>query len=161
MKDELTQLQQQDLNALFADFLDRDEVILGTIKPSKSRFYKTLVFPFAIPLFWPHLILMVIFTAGFFPFITMAKSYKNMCYAYTNKRLIVRSGAFGVSFFGIEYKDIVATSVETSFLDKKTGTGTLLFRSYHSSVSFKYVENPYDLMRTIKDNIPAREEANA
>ncbi|MBO4534465.1 MAG: PH domain-containing protein [Clostridia bacterium] len=158
MKDELTLLQQQDLSSLFADFLDPDEIVLGTIKPNKSRFYKNLAFPFAIPLFWPHFILIVVCTLGIFPFVTMAKSYKNLCYAYTNKRLITRSGTFGVSFFGIEYKDIVATSVDTTILDKRTHTGSLLFRSYHSSVRFNCVENPYELMRKIKEVMPAREE---
>ena len=102
----------------FADFLERDEVVIKAYKPDKKRYNKWLAF-LAIPLLWPYLLLVIIFTAGIFPFVSNKKSYDNLYYAYTNKRLIVRSGIFGVHYYGIEYKDILATSVSTSFLDKK------------------------------------------
>ncbi len=85
-----------------------------------------------------------------------AKQYKNTYYAYTNKRLIVRSGVFGISYASMEYKDLTSSSVSVGFLDKACNTGTLRFvnpSAHGRPILFKYVENPYVLMKEIKDYI--------
>ena len=53
---------------LFDDILEKDEHIVKIIKPSKGRYWKAGLFPFAIPLFWPHLILFMVLTLFTLPF---------------------------------------------------------------------------------------------
>ena len=81
------------------------------------------------------------------------KGYDNLYYAYTNKRVISRSGSFGVTYRGIEYKEIVTTDATTNFLDKKYNTGTIQFRAQRQSVSFANIDNPFDTLREIRDYI--------
>ena len=138
----------------FVDILEKDEQIIKVMKPNKKRFWKGILLWAAIPIFWPHLILFLVFTFFTLPFF-LAKGYNNTYYAYTNKRLIVRSGIFGVDYRSLEYKDITSTTVNVGFLDKKTKTGSLGFvsPSVHSGrpMFFSYVENPYETMREIKE----------
>lgn len=141
---------------LFNEFLEKDEKIIKVIKPNKRSYIKHYTWWCWIPLFWPHLLIMMVFTLFTLPFIFM-KSYKNLHYAYTNKRLIVRSGAFANSYKSLEYKDITSTSVQVGLLDKKQNTGSLLFvspSSHHEHpMRFDFVENPYKLMNEIKEHI--------
>ena len=141
-----------DDNYLFEDILDKDEKIVKIIKPSKSRYWKFFLMPFIIPIFLPHFIVIMACTLFFIIPLLYAHSYKNLYYAYTNKRLIVRSGTIGVDFKTLDYKNIAATSVDVGLLDKgKTKTGTLSFKSPTTSIRFEYVEDPYNLMREIKE----------
>ena len=137
---------------VFKDFLDADESVVSVIKPNKKRHYKWLLF-FAIPIFWPHFIMLTVLTLGIFPFLYAKKGYDNLYYAYTNKRVIVRSGSFGVTYRGIEYKEIVTTDATTNFLDKKYNTGTIQFRAQRQSVCFSNIDNPFDTLREIRDYI--------
>ena len=137
---------------LFNDILDKDEQIVKVIKPSKSRYLKAPIMPFAIPIFWPHLILFMVLTLFTLPFFYL-HGYKNLYYAYTNKRLLIRKGIIGVDYKTLDYKHITASSVNVGFLDKgrHITTGTLTFQSPTTSIKFNYVENPYDLLREIKE----------
>ena len=134
----------------FKDYLDADEEIIGVFKPNKKRYYWSY-WMFLIPAFWPHLILATIFTLGFFPFVFAKKGYENLCYAYTNKRIIVRSGSMGINYRSIDYKDIIATEADISYMDRKYNTGTISFRTQHQGVGFRYIENPYDVLREMRE----------
>lgn len=143
-------LSETIMEHLFDDILDKNEHIVKVIKPSKRRYWKSLVV-FAIPIFWPHLILLMALTLFTLPFF-YARGYKNLYYAYTDKRLIVRSGIIGVDYKTLDYKFITSTSVDVGFLDKgKKLTGTLSFKSPTTSIRFQYVEFPYDLLKEIKE----------
>ena len=145
---------------LFDDILEKDEKIIKIIKPNKKRYWMDWLWPLIIPVFLPHFIIIMACTLFFILPLFHAKGYNNTYYAYTNKRLIVRSGAIGVDFRSLEYKDISATSVNVGFLDKgkKTNTGTLSFKSPSAGIDFKYVEKPYEMMREIKDYIASTSE---
>ena len=137
---------------VFRDFLDADETVIGVFKPIKKRYMKWMLF-FAIPIFWPHFIMLTVLSLGIFPFVYAKKGYDNMYYAYTNKRLITRTGSFGVTYHSINYSDIVTTEASSSFLDKKTNTGSISFRSQKHGVVFNYIEKPYDVLREIREYI--------
>ena len=143
---------------LFDDILEKDEKIIKIIKPSKKRFWRDWLLPFMIPIFLPHFLIFMVLTLFFILPLLHAKSYKNTYYAYTNKRLILRGSAIGVDYKSLEYKDITATSVDVGFLDKSCKTGTLAFKSPSAGISFKYVENPYAMMREIKEYIASLSE---
>lgn len=144
------------MEQLFEEILEKDEKIIKVIRPNKSRYLKSFCWMFYIPLFWPHLIIMLVGTFFTLPFF-IVKSYKNIYYAYTNKRLIVRRGMFGNSYDSLEYKDITSTSVNVGFFDKKSKTGSLLFvspSSHHEHpMCFAHIENPYKQMNEIKEYI--------
>ena len=142
------------MEQLFDDILDKDEQIVKIIKPSKSRYWKFFLIPLIIPIFLPHFIVIMACTLFFIIPLLYARSYKNLYYAYTNKRLIVRRGTIGVDYRTLDYKFITSTAVDVGLLDKgKTKTGSLSFKSPTASIRFDYVENPYDLMREIKEYI--------
>jgi len=91
--------------------------------------------------------------------------YKNRCYCYTNKRVIIRTGVFGIDYKGLDLKAIDAVNVYVSFFDKlvKKNTGSLKFGSKASPIidygnasggyRFTHIEKPYELYKEIKEYI--------
>ena len=138
----------------FDEILEKDEKVIKVIKPNKKRHLKDFYFYFWIPVFWPHLLIIMVGTLFTLPYF-LNKGYKNTYYAYTTKRLIVRKGVFGNSYDSLEYKDITSTSVKVGFLDKNTKTGSLVFvnpSSHHEHpMKFAHIENPYQQMNEIKE----------
>lgn len=147
---------------LFDNIIEKDEQIIKVIKPNKARYWKDVLVFFIIPILWPALIMMLVFTLFTAPFF-YARGYKNLCYAYTNKRLIVRSGIWGVDFQSLEYKDITSTSVSVGFLDKGGKTGSLVFVSpsthNNMAIKFQFIEKPYETMKEIKEYINENNKA--
>ena len=139
---------------LFYEILDEDEEIIKVIKPSKSRYWKFFLMPLIVPIFLPHFIAIMACTLFFIIPLLYAKSYNNLYYAFTNKRLIKRCGTTGISYKTLDYKNITSTEVKVGLLDKgKKKTGTLYFKKSNGSFAFDYVEDPYDLMREIEECI--------
>ena len=145
---------------LFENILEKNERIIKVIKPSKGRYWKAPLFPFGIPLFWPHFIVIMVLTLFTLPFF-YARGYKNLYYAYTDKRLIVRSGMIGVDYRSLEYKDVTMSSADVGLLDKGSGTGTIRFKSPSASITFSYVKEPYELMKEIKEYMNTVEKSSA
>lgn len=142
---------------LFNEILEKDEKIIKVLKPNKRALILSNYWPlFYIPLFWPNLIILMIFTFFTLP-IFINKNLNNTYYAYTNKRLIVRSGTFGNNYDSLEYKDITSTSVQVGYFDRKSNTGTLVFvspSSHHEHpMEFAHIQNPYQEMNEIKEHI--------
>lgn len=91
-------------------------------------------------------------------------SYKNTYYGYTNKRIIIRKGIFGVDYKSLDLKMIGASVVNVTLLDKllKKNTGTINFGSMASPINgtanigsfvFANVNAPYELYKEIKTHI--------
>jgi len=143
---------------MFDDILARDEKIIKVFKPNKKRYWKNLWF-LAIPFFWPHWLMisaLTLFSIWIWGPILFNKSYKNLFYAYTNKRLIVRSGAIGVDYQSLEYKDLTSTEVTVGYFDRKTKTGTISFRSpsvHGKPITFQNIEKPYEVLKEIQEYI--------
>lgn len=91
--------------------------------------------------------------------------YKNLYYAYTNKRIIIRSGIFGVDFKSLDMAMIGAVNVYVSVIDKilRKDTGSLTFGSMASPVGgqngsiykFNNIVMPYETCKEIKSAIDA------
>ena len=179
----------------FTDVLEKGEKIVKVYKPNKCKFWTAFtlssifyvwIWAFtallgAIPeegkAFDPSLfrLLLIISCAVFVGgmLITMlfgAIYYKNRYYAYTGKRIIIRSGVIGIDFKSLEFKHLTATIVNVTFLDKIIGrnTGNLRFGSPSSPVSamymnpyvFKHISKPYDTLREIKEIIDTCEKSD-
>ena len=94
-----------------------------------------------------------------------ALHYKNVYYAYSNKRIIIRSGIFGVDYKSLDMSMIGAVDVYVSLLDKllKKNTGSLSFGSAASPVGsanasmyrFNHITLPYETCKEVKSYIDA------
>ena len=147
------------MNEMFDDILEKGEQIIKVFKPNKERYWKMFHLFWKIPLLWPYVLLMSIPTLFILPVFILKiskKTYENTYYCYTNKRLIIRSGAYGISYSSLNFKDINSTNVIVGFLDSKTNTGMLTFKSpslHYSAIVFDNIENPYAVMKEIKEYI--------
>ncbi|MBQ8425753.1 MAG: PH domain-containing protein [Clostridia bacterium] len=168
----------------FDKILDNDEKVVKVIKPNKFKYYMSFfvkstlctvwfaiigVFAILFPdegitvtnkvmAIWPvvayvvlELIIMVF--ALFY--------YDATYYAYTNKRLIIRSGIFGVDYRSLDMDMVGAIDVYVSLLDKMTGkdTGAVCFGSTASPMismyggsyyRFNHIDKPYETCKEIK-----------
>ena len=87
--------------------------------------------------------------------------YKNLYYAYSNKRIIIRSGIFGVDYRSLDMGMIGAVNVYVSLYDKiiHKNTGSISFGSTASpmvsakggsSYNFSHIVMPYETCKEIK-----------
>jgi len=178
----------------FKDILEKDESIIKMYKPNKCKFWVRytllsmacwlMVFVAllgSIPdvgktynpdLFW---LLFIIASSVFIVGMVItalfgAIYYKNRFYAYTGKRILIRSGVMGIDYKSLEFKALTATIVNVTFLDKILGrnTGTIRFGSPSSPVGsvktglnpyvFQHIVKPYETIREIKEFIDATEK---
>lgn len=169
---------------LFDDILDRDETIITILKPNKAKLYFSLLISYffvALFCFAPIIIgsyadgggiLAVVISLIVFVFITfifylcVRAYYNKRYYAYTNKRIIIRTGIIGIDFKSLDMAMIGAIDVYVSFLDKllKKNTGTIVFGSMASPMGggsnngynpykFSHVVMPYGMYKEIKSKI--------
>lgn len=86
--------------------------------------------------------------------------HRNTIYAYTNKRLVIRSGFLGIDFKTIDYDRIVNLEVNVNPLEKLFQVGSILVftgemvSTRHgqrpTSSRFSAIKNPYDVFKAIK-----------
>lgn len=170
---------------LFQNILDNDETIIKIFKPQKAKLFwssslKMLLFwfPFLIVAIFAILFpdenvtvnaIYVLIPIGiyiFLPFISLIFVhiyYKNLYYAYSNKRVIIRSGIFGVDYRSLDMSMIGAVDVSVSLLDKilNKNTGSLSFGSSASPAmannanvyKFTHIIAPYETCKEIKSYI--------
>lgn len=83
--------------------------------------------------------------------------YGNTVYAYTNRRLLMRSGVIGMSFKSVDYDTVQELDVNVGVIDRLFGTGTV--RAYAGRNTskgariydqFVSIANPYEVFRAIK-----------
>ena len=116
-------------------------------------------------------VIMLIFAGVFVFFILLGfvktvLSYRKLLYVVTNKRIIIQHGFIGTDFKSLNLDAISGVDVRVDFLDKviKPNTGTIIFSSpsiavssqngkINQSFTFKFVDNPYDVYREIKEII--------
>jgi membrane protein YdbS with pleckstrin-like domain len=87
----------------------------------------------------------------------LVMAHGNTVYAYTNRRLLMRSGVVGTSFKSVDYDRIQELDVNVGVIDRLFGTGAVRAycgrntskgaRIYDQFVS---IANPYDIFRAIK-----------
>ena len=177
--------------AEFENILDDDEQVIRVIKPHKGKVYLSRIFCTALPcLLYLALILLMVFVPSEEPMssrekvivicsmvglcvvvfalvlIFTALYFKHTYYAVTNKRLIIRTGIIGVDFKSLDYRNLGATDVYVSLLDKilSKNTGTLRFGNASSPMGtnkmycFSHVRDPYGLYKEIKQYIAKQQD---
>ncbi|MGN0960568.1 MAG: PH domain-containing protein [Christensenellales bacterium] len=168
---------------IFDLILDKDETIVEIFKPNKVKTYFKSIFcmtifllffmvPFCLSLFIPEegyeplsaiwcLLPIGIFLICEIVFILLLNlHYKKTFYAYTNKRILIRTGVIGVDYKCLDLKSIGAMDVYVSLLDKIVGknTGTLRFGSMSSPITngatsymFAHITSPYEVYKRLKE----------
>lgn len=97
--------------------------------------------------------------------------YNNLYFAYSNKRIIIRTGILGVDYKSLDMKMIGAINVYVSPVDKihRKNTGTITFGSTASPIQperglagyrFSHITNPYELYKEVKSVIDEFKEKN-
>lgn len=182
---------EDQLARVFDDVLEAGEKIEKGFKPVKSKMFLSGILTFSI--FNVFLVALAIFNLfgeqtsltetllgtlipgglaliGFVcSIIFTSLRYKNTFYVLTNKRLITRTGVFGVDFNALDIENIGASSVSVSLLDKmlRKNTGTLKFGSNSSPINaegstnaymFMHIQNPYHVHKEIKEYINVARE---
>lgn len=167
---------------LFDDVIEADETIQKGFKPNKKKVFASFIIFDVIVAFFFSLTILGMWFDGEIPqkekiigtcivagvvFLIVALTmwfvslyYKNAYYVYTNKRIIVRTGVFGVDFHSLDIENIGASNVCVSLLDKMVGknTGSIRFGSNSSPITNSYygfmnIENPYQVYKEIKGYI--------
>lgn len=84
--------------------------------------------------------------------------YGNTCYGYTNKRLMMRSGFFGIDFKMIDYDKISDIEVNVNPIENLFGVGTIQAFSGRTTEKgarvydkFISISNPYEVFKHIKE----------
>lgn len=180
------------MRSWFSDVLDEDENILGSYKPDKLKFFFMAILTYCvigliIVLFatlavifptdgfkpeqsiWYKFIPTAVFAAGLIINCLLDVIwYKNVSYCYTNKRIIIRCGVFGVYYRCLALDSIGVIDVSITLFDKmlRRGTGTIRFGSIANPTvpntgmyAFMHVQSPYDVYRCIKDAIDKAKES--
>ena len=110
---------------------------------------------FAIPFFTLHLLPLWLSVLNM---LRLFLVYGNTCYAYTNKRLMIRSGFWGTDFKAIDYDKIQDIEVNVNPIENTLGVGTIRAFSGRETAKgnriydqFIAVPNPYEVFKGIKE----------
>jgi len=70
---------------------------------------------------------------------------KNIEYAFTEKRIIVRSGVIGIDFKNIYYTDVQSVNLKVGLSDKIFKVGDVYIKANNESVVLFDIKNPYQI----------------
>ena len=172
----------------FSKILDDNETIIAAFKPNKFKFYFLNIFFFTtgwififliflliylfpedlssqIPAFVFLILLGIFLVAAAIDCIFLIMTYNKRFYAYSNKRIIIKSGLIGVDYKSLDHKMIGAIDVRVDLSDKMSESGSLRFGSQASPLApqgalfrFSGIEDPYVVYRSIKKYIDSVKE---
>jgi len=87
-------------------------------------------------------------------------SYSNTNYAYTNKRVMMRTGFIGTDFKSIDYDKISDIEVTVNFIERAFNVGTIKFFSGRMETDegrttklydrWEAISNPYEVFKQVK-----------
>ena len=172
------------------DILDEEESVLLTLKPDRKDYIlESFLKGLPIALIWlafdTFFIIMLIttnafeqnkwlifFVIGFFALhllpvwlyfggiIKRVGGYKNISYAFTDKRIIIRSGVIGIDFKFAYYSEIESVNVKVGIWDRMFKVGDLYIKSPTQTLLLEDIKSPYayaskiqDLVRDLKADI--------
>jgi membrane protein YdbS with pleckstrin-like domain len=95
-----------------------------------------------------------------FSFLSKIFSYSNTSYAFTNKRIMLRSGFIGTDFKIIDYDKISDIEVSVNFIERACNVGTIKFYSGKTESNdgittklydrWEAISNPYEVFKQLK-----------
>ena len=102
---------------------------------------------FIIPFFAIHMLPVWI---GIVTIINASKSWKNLEYAFTERRIILRSGVIGINIVNIYYADIKGVNLKIGFYDRMFKVGDIYISSAGKSQVLYDLENPYFILERVQ-----------
>ncbi len=78
------------------------------------------------------------------------RRYKNVEYAFTDRRIIVKTGLIGIDFKNLYYTDVVSVNVKVGVVDKMLKVGDIYIKSKTESAVLLDLENPYFLTQKLQ-----------
>lgn len=97
---------------------------------------------FVIPFFLLHLTPVWVWLANT---VKAVREVKNLEYAVTDKRIIIRSGIIGIDFKFVNYTEIDSVNIKVGLIDKIFKVGDIYINSSVNSAVLWDVENPYGI----------------
>lgn len=82
--------------------------------------------------------------------ITANKLHKNLEYAFTDKRIIVKSGIIGIDIKNVFYADVTSVNLRVGIIDRICKTGDIYIRSISGATVISDVEDPYRLTEKLQ-----------
>lgn len=83
--------------------------------------------------------------------ITSSHKYKNLEYAFTNKRIIIKSGLIGVDFKNIYYSEIESVNLSVGLSDKILKVGDIYIKSQGQSQVMFDISDPYFISQKLQE----------
>ncbi len=83
--------------------------------------------------------------------IKASKGHKNLEYAFTNKRIIVKSGIIGIDFKNIYYQEIESVNLKVGITDKLLKVGDIYLKSKDSSQVLFDIPDPYFITKRLQE----------
>ena len=102
---------------------------------------------FLVPFFTLHMIPVWIFVANC---VRAGKSWKNIEYAFTDKRIIIKSGAIAVNVVNVYYADIKGVNMRIGIFDKMFKVGDIYISSEGQSQVLYDLEKPYFILNRVQ-----------
>ena len=163
----------------FESIKDHDEEIIGTVKPKFIPYMFSGAFIGLFSLLFGIVWLFMALNAvndgnnsffwlfGLFPlfqgiyvFFSKLFSYPNTLYAYSNRRVMMRTGFIGTDFKTIDYDKISDIEVNVNIIERMYNVGTIKFFNGRTETnegnttklydSWSAIENPYEIFKLVK-----------
>ncbi len=83
--------------------------------------------------------------------ITASRGYKNLEYAFTNKRIIIKSGIIGIDFKNIYYSEIESVNLKVGLFDKMLKVGDIYVKSRNESHVLFDITEPYFITQKLQE----------
>ena len=106
-----------------------------------------IMLAFIIPFFALHLMPVWICVANI---IKAGKAWKNLEYAFTDKRIIIRSGVIGINIVNVYYADIKGVNMRIGLFDRMFKVGDIYISCDGQSQVLYDLENPYFILSRIQ-----------
>ena len=97
---------------------------------------------FVIPFFLLHLTPVWVWLANT---VKAVREVKNLEYAVTDKRIIIRSGIIGIDFKFVNYTEIDSVNIKVGIIDRIFKVGDIYINSSVNAAVLWDVENPYGI----------------
>ena len=119
----------------------------GLIYANSKADIPTIAIIFLIVFFAFHLMPVWIWLGNV---ITASKQHKNLEYAFTNTRIIIRSGVIGVDFKNIYYADISSVNLKVGVVDRILKVGDVYIKSASGADVLYDIDDPYFITQKLQ-----------
>lgn len=117
-------------------------LMIGTMDeiPTSVKIFMTVFFLF-------HLMPVWIWLSNV---LTANRQHENLEYAFTNKRIIIKSGIIGIDFKNIYYSEIDSVNLRVGLVDRIEKVGDIYIKSIGGANVLYDLENPYTLTEKLQ-----------